>query len=127
MTTKKKLYLAGPMTGIPSHNFPTFNKAAAILRADGYYVFNPAEVELGGFEDTREFREDGSCPADLYRKTLTEDLAFICEEADAIAMLPGWEKSKGALAEFATARALGLDVIYLSADYGDYYGAVRHV
>jgi hypothetical protein len=109
----RRVYLAGPMTGIPGHNFPAFNAAAAKLRADGHFVFNPAEVELGGFETTKEFKEEGSCPRDVYRNAMAEDVRFICLEADAIAMLPGWENSKGARAEWHLSLALGHEVIYL--------------
>jgi hypothetical protein len=45
---------------------------------------------------------------------LGADLAFICYYADGIALLPGWENSKGAKAEKATAEALGLEVMYLN-------------
>lgn len=38
-----KVYVAGPMRGIPEFNFPAFNLAAKNLRADGHVVFNPAE------------------------------------------------------------------------------------
>ena len=38
-----RLYLAGPMTGLPLWNFPAFATAAAALRADGHTVFSPAE------------------------------------------------------------------------------------
>ena len=110
-----KLYLAGPMRGVPFFNFPAFKKAAAELRAKGHQVFNPAERDeesYGG--DVGMGNEDG-CEAkakiefgfDL-RRALGEDLAFICAEAEGVALLPGWGNSRGALAEHAVASALGL-------------------
>lgn len=90
-----KTYLAGPMSGLPELNFPAFHSAAAVLRGEGRTVFNPAELGL---------------EADDYRKALTACLAWICAEAEAMAVLPGWENSRGARAEVATAKALGIKV-----------------
>ena len=39
----KRIYLAGPMSGLPDFNYPAFHAAAAVLRAQGHYVENPAE------------------------------------------------------------------------------------
>ena len=41
-----RLYLAGPMTGLPELNFPAFHAEAARLRALGYEVVNPAEINV---------------------------------------------------------------------------------
>jgi len=92
----EKIYLAGPMTGLPDLNFPAFHAAAESLRAQGRVVFNPAELGFG---------------ANDYREALTACLAWICAEAEALVVLPGWEKSPGAQAEVATAYALGLQVL----------------
>jgi hypothetical protein len=43
----KKIYLSGPMTGLPDLNFPAFHAEAARLRALGYDVINPAELPEG--------------------------------------------------------------------------------
>lgn len=117
-----KVYLAGPMTGIPNFNFPAFNKATAILRAEGHKVFNPAERDIerhGGVDISADNSTgDTALAAKTHgfslREALADDTAFICREADAIAMLPGWENSKGARAEHALAFALGHTIIYLT-------------
>lgn len=110
-----KIYLAGPMRGIPEFNFPAFNAAAAKLREQGHYVFNPAEKdnERHGTDISKgNMTGDEEIAAKQHgfslREALHLDLTFICLEADAIALLPGWRNSKGASAEHATANALGL-------------------
>lgn len=115
-----KIYVAGPMRGIPEFNFPAFNTAAAILRGKGHEVFNPAERDnerhgkdisignIAGCEETAA-KEHGFS----LREALADDTDWICRHADAIALLPGWENSKGAKAELALSEALGHRVIYL--------------
>lgn len=114
------VYLAGPMRGIPEFNFPAFREGAKILRAYGHEVFSPAEkdIERHGVDISKgNARGDESVAVAEHgfnlREALGVDLAWICKEAEAIAMLPGWEDSKGARAELATAVALGLEVRYV--------------
>ena len=115
-----KIYLAGPMRGIPEFNFPAFFAAAAQLERKGHIVFNPAakdnekygtDISVGN----REGKEDIAASQHGFslREALGADLAWICAEAEAVALLPGWRNSKGATAEYATAVALGLEVIEL--------------
>lgn len=42
-----KLYLSGPMTGLPDHNREAFNKREGMLKRRGYDVVNPARTDLG--------------------------------------------------------------------------------
>jgi hypothetical protein len=114
------IYLGGPMRSIPFFNFPAFNAAAHNLRQLGHTVFNPAEQdnERHGTDISKgNVTGDESIAAEQHgfnlREALALDLDFICREADAIALLPGWETSKGANAEYATALALGLQVLFL--------------
>ncbi|MGA2495278.1 MAG: DUF4406 domain-containing protein [Roseiarcus sp.] len=116
-----KLYLAGPMRGYAEFNFPAFHAAAARLRGARHFVFSPAEkdIERHGV-DISKGNADG-CEAKAaaehgfnLREALGVDLAWICAEADGIALLPGWEASKGVCAERAAAIALGLEVIELN-------------
>jgi len=108
------VYVAGPMRYHKEFNFPKFVSATAQLRAKGWVVFNPAERDLetgfnpSGLEGTdEELDELNFC----LRSALGADTKWICEEADAIYLLPGWERSSGAIAERALAEALGLDII----------------
>lgn len=115
-----RIYVAGPMRGIPEFNFPAFHAAAAKLRADGHEVFNPAEKDnerhgtdiskgnAAGCEHVAAAQHGFNL-----REALGMDLSWICAEAEGIALLPGWQNSKGATAEHATAVALGLIVIEL--------------
>lgn len=115
-----KIYLAGPMRGYPEFNFPEFYAAAAKLRAAGHVVFNPAEkdnekhgVDISKGNITGDEVEAAKQHGFNLREALAVDLSFICLEAEAIAMLSGWENSKGATAEYTTAVALDLEVIIL--------------
>ena len=108
------------MRGIPEFNFPAFHVAAAKLRAQGHFVFSPAERDnLHYGTDISKGNATGDEKISIkehgfsLREALGADLAYICAEAEAIALLPGWENSKGARAEKATADALGLEVMKL--------------
>lgn len=112
-----KYYLAGPMRGYPQFNFPAFDEAARMLRAEGHTVFSPAEHDRSIYGDTfADHVVDGAeneTPEFNLRRALAADTLWISLEAEAIAMLPGWEKSSGAFAEWALARALGHQIRYL--------------
>lgn len=104
-----KIYLSGPMTGIPDYNFPAFDTAADHLRAMGHEVFNPAENDReNGFDFTGTQGHEAAEHGFDLRKALKQDLAWICDHAEAIALLDGWSASKGAMAEVTLAAALGL-------------------
>ena len=112
---KPRIYIAGPMTGIPDYNRPAFYSTAEAFEEGGWETFNPAENDVrlfGSHEACNEAIEKDREQA--LRVMLGSDLEWICAEADAIAMLPGWEKSYGARAEHATAVALGLQIIYIA-------------
>jgi len=49
------------------------------------------------------------------RTMLGEDMTWIATHADGIAMMPGWEHSRGAMVEHMLAVALGLEIKYLIA------------
>lgn len=113
-----KLYLAGPMRGIPEFNFPAFFAAAEKLRSEGHFVFNPAERDKdkhGDFEKGNATGDEVAAAQKGFslREALAADMVFIATLAEGIALLPGWSRSKGARAELALADALGLERIFL--------------
>jgi hypothetical protein len=97
-----RLYLAGPMTGLPLWNFPAFHEWTARLRAAGFVVWSPAERDLEhGFDPA----SDGA-GFDL-RAALEADVAAVLA-SDGVALLPGWEASPGVLVEILTAEGADL-------------------
>lgn len=104
----ERIYLAGPMTGIEDFNFPAFHAATEVLRLAGNEVFSPAEQDLETWGDMETIKAKAN-----YRDCLRVDLNWILDNATAIALLPGWENSTGAMAEWTLAKALKLKFIYL--------------
>jgi hypothetical protein len=101
-----KVYLAGPMSGKPNFNFPAFTAGAKKLRSDGHEVFSPHEADLDRWGSLKRIKQFAN-----YRECLKTDLVWICDNAEAIALLPGWENSKGVAVELALAKALDLEII----------------
>ena len=91
-----RIYIAGPMTGIEQLNFPAFNAEALKLRALGFDVVNPAEIN-----------PDHSMP---WAQCMRRDIAELVK-CDAICLLPGWEQSKGATLEHHIAERLEIAVV----------------
>tara|TARA_B100001094_G_scaffold330619_1_gene396284 strand:+ start:4506 stop:4880 length:375 start_codon:yes stop_codon:yes gene_type:complete len=110
------IYVAGPMRGFENYNYPAFDRCARVLRIQGWEVINPAELDREAGKPTNpsyEFDPDNNYEDHEYmRNALLRDVVAICEKCTAIYMMSGWEKSKGANAELALARALGIKVFY---------------
>lgn len=92
-----RLYVAGPMTGLPDFNYPAFNREARVLREFGYEVENPADNEARLTNPTRY---------DYLRAGLAQLLT-----CDGVATLAGWSESQGARWEVDTADILGIPVL----------------
>ena len=89
-----KVYIAGPMTGLPQFNRPAFHQAALNLSFEHHVPLNPAILP------------DGLTESDYMAVGIT-----MLQRADAIFLLTGWQFSAGARAEHALALKLGLEVI----------------
>lgn len=92
---KPRLYLAGPMTGYPLLNFPAFEAMAARLRAAGFRVVSPNEIN--------------EVPGMSWEEAMRKNIPALCT-CQGIATLPGWDKSRGASLEVHIGEALGMSV-----------------
>ena len=98
-----KLYIAGPMSGLPQYNYPAFDAAATALRQQGHEPVNPAEMDS---EETRALAlasPDGDGGGwkgvESWGDFLARDVKLVADQVDGIVVLPGWEKSRGARLE----------------------------
>lgn len=97
-----RVYLAGRMTGLPEYGFPVFRHYAAELREAGYEVVSPHEMDeaIDGFDPATD-------QAKPMRHYMSRDLPAVLS-CNGIAMIPGWEESKGATLEHHVATTCGL-------------------
>lgn len=101
--TDVKIYIAGPMTGLPDNNYPAFHEAARELQARGFEPLNPA---VSGEEYLKE-NPHHILPYEWYMR---EGLKMLLQ-ADGVALLPGWRHSNGARFEVKTAQICNIDVL----------------
>lgn len=99
-----KLYIAGPMSGLPDFNYPEFYACEDALRERGYEPVNPARLFGGTAERTRE-------------EYMRAGLALLLE-ADGIVLLDNWKDSPGATLEHDVAHQCGMLFGRWSRDLG---------
>ncbi len=114
----KTAYIAGPMRGYEECNFPAFDIARDSLISRGWNVISPADMDRAHGLDPKNPETEAMVSAwtrDDWKKIIARDVEAILslkpERGDALALLPGWERSTGAIAEFFLARWCGLAVI----------------
>lgn len=128
-----RIYISGPMTGIPNHNRPAFDAAAKRLLEQGHFVINPVDISVRFGDETElsiSFREYyrllSNYGEDAFNNSrmrlmtkyrtrvalavMDADLAAV-RSCDAIYMLKGWDTSRGAKRELAEAIEHGLQII----------------
>lgn len=90
------IYISGPMSGLPDLNFPAFAEAAAKLAAAGWWPVNPAKIKpIGGTE---------------WENYMRGDIRALCE-CEALALLDGWQNSRGVHLEVHIAHRLGIKIM----------------
>lgn len=119
MTTSRRIYIAGPMSGYPGFNYPAFDRAQEQLAAAGFDPVSPADPAQRSPNDPDEL-----APGVSYEDCLARAIEKLTS-ADVLAALPGWEQSHGARLEIALAGRRGMEVrpvgLWLESD--DHPGA----
>lgn len=105
-------YIAGPMRGYPQFNFPAFDDAKLRGQSLGWKVISPADMDRStGFDPNVPVEITPDMSREFFRRDMEAVGNLRAESGDAIAMLPGWEKSTGASCEHQAALWLGLRVL----------------
>lgn len=125
-----KVYIAGPMTGLPHFNIPTFDLTAQALRSQGHEVISPAELDDKETRAISMASPDGAIATlnthgQTWADFLSRDVKLIADSGfEAIVVLPGWEGSRGARLETFVANALHGIPVYRAVDSGFEYDLV---
>ena len=93
-----KIYIAGPISGLPNFNRDAFNAEAHRLLGLGHVPLNPAVL-----------------PDGLEHHEYMAICKPMVEIADEVHMLPGWEHSKGAMMEHGWASAMDKPIRFVEA------------
>ena len=90
-----KIYIAGPMSGIPEYNYPAFKAAAKELHELGFEVVAPLHDN----------------PDNDWAKWIAKDIRILIDDGiERIYVLPNWLKSRGARLEVFLGLLLGIPV-----------------
>lgn len=107
-----RAYISGPMSGHADLNRAAFDTAKHALQGRGYQVVSPH-----GLAVTPTDGEDLTEPQ-IWLAAMAQDLRAL-GECDLVLLLPGWEKSPGAVIEAIAARRLNIPT-YTSAPGTDW-------
>lgn len=135
----QKLYIAGPMTGLPQFNFPAFDALAKDLRhtmIDPFeppIVITPSELDDPAARAAALASPDGD-PVEYARLTglswgdfLSRDVKLIADGGfTGIVTLPNWQKSRGARLETFVGHMSGIPILSVQRTYDQRIMLVQH-
>jgi hypothetical protein len=110
--TVMRLYIAGPMSGLPGLNYHAFFDAEKALLDLGHTPLNPARTDGPDAESAIAAAGTLENPAHPWEYYLRRDIPKVTS-ADALLVLPGWQTSRGANLEVHIAEALGMPMFIL--------------
>lgn len=93
-----KIFVSGPMTGIPDYNFPKFEEVEERLKVQGHDVMSMRIIVM------TEFKGDLNRTHAEYMQAALKYLPLSTH----LCLLNGWERSDGTKCEVAVALTLGM-------------------
>lgn len=90
----RTIYIAGPISGIPDKNKPSFAAAEERIARHGHKPVNPHKIH----------NQTEWAPA------MRADMAYMMAHCDSLVLIDGWHRSKGAMTELKLAFDLGLEI-----------------
>jgi hypothetical protein len=120
-----RVYVAGPMTGIPKFNYPAFIEMAERLRRKGYDVVSPAELDDPADRAAALASVDGHMlqysagTGKTWGDFLARDVKLLADDGiEGIVVLDGWESSRGARLETFVGHLCGMKIMAVHGTYG---------
>ena len=105
---KPKIYICGPITGLPNGNKKAFLKAEKKLKKLNYKPINPRRL-VGKTEGKLEKEYDYYALKKSLQLFLKTNIIYV---------LKGWVKSKGAVIEHNLALDMNYEIYYEEGKYG---------
>lgn len=100
-----KIFISGPMTGLPNYNFDHFNEVAKKL--DDHKIFNINPVKI-----CKRYKQEQVVKyKEVFDAMVAEQQKAERELCNAILLLDGWEASGGVRLELKTAIDLNFTII----------------
>lgn len=100
-----KVFISGPMRGLPNYNFPKFDAIEKLLKENGYDVVNPAHISRSYKESTILNNKDKF--NEMVERQLTE-----LRKCNLMLVLDGWENSAGVKVEIEEALKNGICITF---------------
>ena len=108
------IYLSGKITGDPNY-LDKFNAVAHVLRTkySKAVVFNPAHE----FQGIAEKLSKSGASEEEAHDILVDMCIRMLKDCEAIAIMPDWKSSKGAIAEMDAALRKGMKILWVDEDW----------
>lgn len=101
---RKTIYISGPISKMPNGNFHEFAAVEEKLNAMGHQTINPHTI----CKDINP--NDFLTAKDFWNACMRQCLNIMCQKAQEVVTLDGWEQSEGAQLEVYNARKLDIPV-----------------